>query len=145
MASPRLLRRDALKMFAGAAAAPLLAQSPSAGTPTKFQLACVTLPYANFPLERALEGIASAGYRHVAWGRVHTRRIEQAAAAGMPFVLTFGAVEAGQHEPWIRNLKTLGAIARGAGVTIVLSNSTAATPQPAPTAPALFPKSATTE
>ena len=172
MTSPRFLRRDALKMFAGGVVAPLLAQSPSAGKPTKFQLACMTLPYANFPLERALEGIASAGYRYVAWGtthqnspgrkesviaadapdaeakrlaercrsmglepvmmfsqiyvaapesvRVHTRRIEQAAAAGMPFVLTFGAVEAGQHEPWIRNLKTLGAIARGAGVTIVI-------------------------
>jgi len=132
----------------------------------------MTLPYAKFPLERALQGIASAGYRYVAWGtthqnlpgrkesviaadapateakrlaehcrsmglepvmmfseiyvaapesvRVHTRRIEQAAAAGMPFVLTFGAIQAGQHEPWIRNLKELGPIARGAGVTIVI-------------------------
>src|ERR1041385_5669906 len=157
MATPHFLRRDVLKTFVGAAAAPLLAQSSGAGTPAKFQLACMTLPYANFPLERALVGIASAGYRHVAWGtthqnspgrkesvvaadappteakrlaehcrslglepvmmfseiyvaapesvRVHARRIEQAAAAGIPFVLTFGAVQAGQHEPWIRNLK----------------------------------------
>ena len=133
-----LLRRDALKLFAGAAALPLAAAPPGGG-PTKFQLACMTLPYANFPLERALKGIASAGYKYVAWGtthqnspgrkdpviaadapaseakrlaehcrsmglqpvmmfseiyvaapesvRVHTRRIEQAAAAGMPFVL----------------------------------------------------------
>ena len=172
MAGPRFLRRDALKVLAGAAAAPLLAQGSSGGAPTKFQLACMTLPYSNFPLERALKGIASAGYRYVAWGtthqdspgrkepviaadapaadgkrlaehcrsmglepvmmfseiyvaapesvRVHSRRIEQAAAAGMPFVLTFGAIQAGQHEVWIRNLKELGPIARGAGVTIVI-------------------------
>ena len=172
MTGPRLLRRDTLKMFAAAVAAPSLAQSSSIAAPTKFQLACMTLPYANFPLERALQGIASAGYRYVAWGtthqnspgrkesvipadapateakrlaehcrsmglepvmmfseiyvaapesvRVHTKRIEQAAAAGVPFVLTFGAVQAGQHEPWIRNLKELGPIARGAGVTIVI-------------------------
>src|SRR2546421_11178327 len=71
MTAPRLLRRDAMKMLAGGAAAPMLAQSPSAGMPTKFQLACMTLPYANFPLERALQGIASAGYRYVAWGTTH--------------------------------------------------------------------------
>jgi sugar phosphate isomerase/epimerase len=38
----------------------------------------------------------------------------------MPFVLTFGAMQAGQHEVWVRNLKELGPIARGAGVTIVI-------------------------
>jgi sugar phosphate isomerase/epimerase len=166
-----LLRRDALKLFAGAAALPLAAAPPGGG-PTQFQLACMTLPYANFPLERALKGIASAGYKYVAWGtthqnspgrkdpviaadapaseakrlsehcrsmglqpvmmfseiyvaapesvRVHTRRIEQAAAAGMAFVLTFGAIKPGQNEIWIRNLKELGPIARGAGVTIVI-------------------------
>jgi sugar phosphate isomerase/epimerase len=171
MPNSNLLRRDALKLFAGAAA-PLLAQGSSAGAPTKFQLACMTLPYSNFPLERALKGIASAGYRYVAWGtthqnspgrkepviaadapaaeakrlaahcrsmglepvmmfseiyvaapesvRVHTRRIEQAAAAGMPFVLTFGAMQPGQHEVWVQNLKVLGPVARSAGVTIVI-------------------------
>ena len=172
MAGFRFLRRDALKMLAGAAAAPLLAQGSSTGTPTKIKLACMTHPYYKLPHERALKGIASAGYRYVAWGtthqnspgrkepviaadapaaegkrlaehcrsmglepvmmfseiyvaapesvRVHTRRIEQAAAAGMPFVLTFGAMQAGQHEVWVRNLKELGPIARGAGVTIVI-------------------------
>jgi sugar phosphate isomerase/epimerase len=45
---------------------------PSArGTPTHFQVACMTLPYSQFPLERALTGIAGAGYRHVAWGTTH--------------------------------------------------------------------------
>src|SRR5213594_503345 len=39
--------------------------------PTRFQIACMTLPYAQFPLERALRGIAGAGYRYVAWGTTH--------------------------------------------------------------------------
>jgi sugar phosphate isomerase/epimerase len=41
-------------------------------TKTRFQVACMTLPYARFPLERALSGIQSAGYRYVAWGTNHT-------------------------------------------------------------------------
>lgn len=39
--------------------------------PTKFQVACMTLPYSAFPLERALSGLKSAGYRYVAWGTSH--------------------------------------------------------------------------
>lgn len=31
----------------------------------------MTLPYSQFPLERALKGIQSAGYRFVAWGTTH--------------------------------------------------------------------------
>ena len=38
---------------------------------TNFQIACMTLPYSRFPLERALKGIKSAGYKHVAWGTRH--------------------------------------------------------------------------
>jgi sugar phosphate isomerase/epimerase len=38
---------------------------------TEFQLACMTLPYAQFPLLRALKGIKSAGYEFVAWGTSH--------------------------------------------------------------------------
>ncbi len=41
------------------------------GKPTEFQLACMTLPYARFPLERALQGIQKAGYEYVAWGTTH--------------------------------------------------------------------------
>ncbi len=44
---------------------------PDRGRPTEFLLACMTLPYAAFPLERALQGIQSAGFRHVAWGTTH--------------------------------------------------------------------------
>src|SRR5437763_16229582 len=38
---------------------------------TRFQIACMTLPYSRFPLERALKGIKGAGYRYVAWGTSH--------------------------------------------------------------------------
>jgi sugar phosphate isomerase/epimerase len=40
--------------------------------PTRFQIACMTLPYANFSLQRALTGLRDAGYRYVAWGTTHT-------------------------------------------------------------------------
>jgi sugar phosphate isomerase/epimerase len=39
--------------------------------PTRFQVACMTLPYSRFPLARALDGIKAAGYRFVAWGTTH--------------------------------------------------------------------------
>ncbi len=57
-------RREFLAMPAAAAA---MAQT----APTQFQIACMTLPYAAFPLERALTGIRGAGYRFVAWGTTH--------------------------------------------------------------------------
>lgn len=38
---------------------------------TDFQIACMTLPYNQFPLARALEGIKQAGYQYVAWGTTH--------------------------------------------------------------------------
>ena len=38
---------------------------------TEFQIACMTLPYAQFPLDRALAGIRRAGYQYVAWGTTH--------------------------------------------------------------------------
>lgn len=50
-------------------------QSPIAAAaqpkPTRFQIACMTLPYARFPLARALKGIREAGYKFVAWGTTH--------------------------------------------------------------------------
>lgn len=35
------------------------------------QLACMSLPYAAYPFERALEGIAAAGFRFVSFGLAH--------------------------------------------------------------------------
>jgi sugar phosphate isomerase/epimerase len=72
---PTLDRRSFLAAgLAAVAAAPVSAQKdppPARGKPTKFQIACMTLPYSQFPLERALSGIKEAGYRHVAWGTTH--------------------------------------------------------------------------
>ncbi|MCS7024421.1 MAG: sugar phosphate isomerase/epimerase [Bryobacteraceae bacterium] len=150
----------------------LLAGPLQAKTPTKFQLACMTLPYSAFPVERALEGILKAGFRFVAWGvthrdrhgvrrlmleeqaspaeaqalakrcrdlglepvmmfatvqleeanalKVHLRRIEQAAAARIPFLLTFGRTRPGEYETMLRNLKQMAQPAREAGVTVLI-------------------------
>jgi len=162
-------RREVLIAGASLAAMPAAAQQRR---PTNFQMACMTLPYSNFSFERALEGIAKAGYRYVAWGTrhrdasgerrevlevgapasrakelgaqcrqagltpvmmfsnvyvgieksvaAHTSRIEQAAAAGIRFVLTFGEVKPGGYPQWIKDLKQLGPIARQNGVMIVI-------------------------
>ncbi len=170
MPADKYTRRTLLQM--GGAALPALAAQRPAQKNTEFQIACMTLPYAAFPLDRALKGIAAAGYKYVAWGathkepdgqtrqilpldappsaakelagrcrdlgmqpvmmfslvnveapesvKAHTRRVEQAAAAGVPFILTFGHTRIASYATWIRNLKELGPVARSAGVTIVI-------------------------
>src|SRR5262245_24352644 len=50
---------------------------------TQFQIACMTLPYSPFPLDRALTGIKSAGYKYVAWGTEHERTKDK---PGIPVV-----------------------------------------------------------
>jgi sugar phosphate isomerase/epimerase len=47
------------------------AQPEKKNDPTRFQIACMTLPYSRFPLARALTGLRDAGYRYVAWGTSH--------------------------------------------------------------------------
>jgi sugar phosphate isomerase/epimerase len=47
------------------------AQEKTDKKPTQFQVACMTLPYSQFPLERALTGLKSVGYKFVAWGTTH--------------------------------------------------------------------------
>jgi sugar phosphate isomerase/epimerase len=74
-------RRSFLRLAAAAAGAALVrpAAMPAAeparpaepAKPTQFQIACMTLPYSQFPLQRALAGIQAAGYRYVAWGTTH--------------------------------------------------------------------------
>ncbi|HXX94654.1 MAG TPA: hypothetical protein VEN81_13555, partial [Planctomycetota bacterium] len=65
------------RRFLAAGAASLLAprlgwvQEPTKKDPTRFQVACMTLPYAAFPFERALSGIKSAGYASVALYTTH--------------------------------------------------------------------------
>lgn len=66
-----LSRRAVLQ---AAAASTLVTTSLHAQEPkpfTEFQLACMTLPYSQFPLQRALEGIKAAGFAYVAWGTSH--------------------------------------------------------------------------
>jgi sugar phosphate isomerase/epimerase len=62
-------RREFLATSAAITAAPFVLGAPP--NPTKFQIACMTLPYSRFPLARALKGIAGAGYKYVAWGTSH--------------------------------------------------------------------------
>jgi len=50
----------------------------------------------------------------------HLRRIGQAAAARVPFLLTFGKTAPGEQEAFIRNLKAMAPQARAAGVTVVV-------------------------
>lgn len=62
------------RAFVGSLACSPLAlakDDPPAKKPSTFQIACMTLPYSAFPLQRALEGIKAAGYRYVAWGTTH--------------------------------------------------------------------------
>lgn len=57
------------------------------GKPTRFQVACMTLVYSNFPLQRALTGLRDAGYRYVAWGTTHNedgKRVPVLAADAPP-------------------------------------------------------------
>jgi sugar phosphate isomerase/epimerase len=139
------------------------------GAFTEFQIACMTLAYGAFPVERAIEGIAKAGYKYMAFGPRHQnqdtiavdappsaardlaqrardagtepvmmfgvyyieqaaavetykRRIEQAAAARIPYVLAFGSPSdgPGDYSVWVRHLQEIGPLARAAGVTVAI-------------------------
>jgi sugar phosphate isomerase/epimerase len=50
----------------------------------------------------------------------HQRRIEQAAAGQIPYLLTFGSTKPGQRDVWIRNLRELAPQAQAAGVILVI-------------------------
>jgi sugar phosphate isomerase/epimerase len=75
----RLNRRAWLRMsavglgalFTGVSGRSADGPSSGRGKPTRFQVACMTLPYSRFPLDRALTGIKAAGYAYVAWGTTH--------------------------------------------------------------------------
>jgi sugar phosphate isomerase/epimerase len=65
-----LHRRSFLTAAGSCLAAASFAQEANR-EPTRFHLACMTLPYSQFPLARALEGIKRAGFEFVAWGTTH--------------------------------------------------------------------------
>ncbi|MDA1277586.1 MAG: TIM barrel protein [Verrucomicrobia bacterium] len=72
-----LSRRNFLHLSAATAAGLILPASASgqgqasSGRKTDFQIACMTLPYAQCSFQRALEGIHDAGFKYVAWGTRH--------------------------------------------------------------------------
>jgi len=79
-------RRTVLRS-AALAGATWLAQQASAAEqrkPTQFQIACMTLPYNQYPLVRALEGIKGAGFEYVAWGTAHREAGESKPVPVMP-------------------------------------------------------------
>ena len=69
--SRRRMLRAAATFASAMVARRACAAEPVHWQPTQFQIACMTLPYSQFPLPRALEGIRAAGYEHVAWGTTH--------------------------------------------------------------------------
>ena len=73
----RYSRRSFLQVGAAGLSAAAVPASPAQeekkGPPTKFQLACMTLPYRSVTFDRALKGIKGAGYRYVALGTTHPK------------------------------------------------------------------------
>lgn len=61
-----------------------------AARPTRFQIACMTLPYSAQPFARALTGIRAAGYRYVALGTTH---VERAGAMPTPILANDATAE----------------------------------------------------
>ena len=158
-----LNRREFLGAIPAAAAAAAAVETPF----TEFQIACMTLAYQGYPVERALTGLAGAGYKYVAFGprhqnadtipenappshardlarrardlglepvmmfgvhyieerdavEVYKRRVEQAAAARIPYVLAFGSPKDGPEDYaiWVEHLRQIGPLARAAGLTV---------------------------
>jgi sugar phosphate isomerase/epimerase len=53
-------------------------------------------------------------------GAAHKRRVDQAAAAGIPYLLTFGKTAPGQYDAAVAALREVGPHAQQAGVTVLL-------------------------
>jgi sugar phosphate isomerase/epimerase len=84
-AIPRIGRRSLLAAMSSSFLATRLAWSQQpANQPTQFQIACMTLPYNQYPLARALSGIQAAGYPYVAWGTTHKEPGESKGVPVMP-------------------------------------------------------------
>jgi sugar phosphate isomerase/epimerase len=64
-------RRDFLTTSTASLLLPSFAFTQAKKDKTKFQIACMTLPYSRFPFEHALKGIKDAGYTFVALGTSH--------------------------------------------------------------------------
>jgi sugar phosphate isomerase/epimerase len=64
-------RRDFLLTASAVSLLPKSLKAEPQPAKTKFQVACMTLPYARFSFERALKGIKGAGFEFVALGTTH--------------------------------------------------------------------------
>lgn len=84
MRTASLVAAGALASRATPAPEKAAASATSNKAPTEFQIACMTLPYSAFPLQRALEGIKGAGYKYVAWGTSHKEPGESKPVQVMP-------------------------------------------------------------
>ena len=72
------------------------------GKKTEFQIACMTLPYAAFPLARALEGPKSGGYAYVSWGTTHREESgKQDPVLGLPVMELMCSWIRGCPEPMV--------------------------------------------
>jgi sugar phosphate isomerase/epimerase len=85
--------------------------------PSKFLIGCTTSPYRRFPLLRALQGIAGAGFQYVAWGEGHQ---ENGGAERTPIL-------AEDAEP--TKAKELGQMCRDVKLTPILLHSLVAPEQ----------------
>src|SRR4051812_36999679 len=88
-ANDLLHRRSILKTFvtgliAVAGQRIVSAQGESKRQATRFQIACMTLPYSQYPLERALSGIKAAGFQYVALYLSHKEAGESKAISLLP-------------------------------------------------------------
>jgi sugar phosphate isomerase/epimerase len=82
----RTTRRGFLATSCAAIAtyAPRLALADLTQEKTRFQIACMTLPYSQFPLARALKGIKEAGFQYIAWGTTHRESDAEKSVPVMP-------------------------------------------------------------
>lgn len=93
-----LSRRACFRLGAAALASTIcLNRATAQEMRTRFQIACMTLPYSQYPLARALKGIAGAGYKYVAWGTTHKEGGEKATPVMPEDAPPAKAAELGKH------------------------------------------------
>jgi len=103
-----------------------------------FQIACQTLPYSELPLERAIEGIAAAGYKYAVLGTSHegTPALDvdageaaavalkkQFASAGLDLVMIFSLVKPTEPDGIERYKRRIDQ-AHAAGIPLLLGMGT---------------------
>lgn len=93
---------------------PVIAQDAPPDKALELASRCRDLGLAPVLMFSTIYPEAANGYEVLA------HRLKQAAAAGVPQVLTFGHTKGGNRELWLERFKKLGPIARDLGVTLVV-------------------------